>query len=79
MSMRRSHEVTDITGTHTVGSDRIGLPGRLAVDQHPRWVGALAEHAVVNRQQIPGRRDLKASQGLLHRQAGRHRPRPALD
>jgi hypothetical protein len=52
---------------------------RLAVDQHPRWVAALAEHAVVNRQQIPGRWELKASQGLLHRQAGRQRPRPALD
>jgi hypothetical protein len=51
----------------------------LAVDQHPGWVSAFAEHAVVDRQQIPGRWDPKALQGLLGRQAGRQRPGAAFD
>jgi len=53
---------------------------RVAVDQHLGRVGALAQHAVVDRQQIPGHgRQLKAFQGLLDGQAGRQRPGAALD
>jgi hypothetical protein len=53
---------------------------RVAVDQHLGWVGALAEHAVVDGQQIPGHGgQLKSFQGLRYGQAGRHRPGVVLD
>jgi hypothetical protein len=53
---------------------------RVAVDQHLERVGALAQHAMVDRQQIPGHgRQRKASQGLLDCQAGRQRPGATLD
>jgi hypothetical protein len=57
-----------------------GFWRRLAVDQHLGQIDAFAQHAVVNRQQIPGHaRRPKPFQSLLDGQPSRHRRQPALD